>query len=97
MVVGLTLALLLLSLACEAQHSPYSLKFTVSPKEFVDTIPLDYVRGQVLLPVRFGNKSYRFLFDTGASQTTLFADAIPRAQHLQASPCRTMLLLRATR
>ena len=77
MVIVLTVVLLLLSLVCEAQHSPYSLKFTVSPKEFVDTIPLDYVRGQVLLPVRFGNKSYRFLFDTGASQTTLFADAIP--------------------
>lgn len=70
----LTFVLFLLCLPCSAQHSRYSLDFTVSRHHFVDTIGFEYERGQIILPVSFNGETYRFLFDTGASQTTLFDD-----------------------
>lgn len=70
----LTLLMAWLTLAGEAQVSRYSTAFTVSRKDFADTIPISIERGQVTLPVRLNGKTYRFLLDTGASQTTLFDD-----------------------
>lgn len=67
--------LLLLSLHCGAQHSLYDTKFKLSKKNFADSIEIDCPDGRVVLPVCIGGKVYRFLFDTGASQTTLFEDS----------------------
>ena len=71
----ITLAiLLLLGLTLEAQLSRYNLHFTLSKTDFADTISIRYERGQVIVPVRFADNTYHFLFDTGASQTTVFDD-----------------------
>lgn len=65
---------LLLSLACKAQLTRYKLDFTLSKKEFVDTIDIAYERNQILVPVVINGQTYRFLLDTGASQTTIYDD-----------------------
>lgn len=70
----LTVILLLLSLSSGAQHTLYNLKFTLSQTNFVDTIPIEYERGRITMPVSINGNTYRFLFDTGASQTTIFDD-----------------------
>lgn len=67
-------ALLLLGLNAGAQQSLYDLKFRLSASNFVDTIPVECVGNRVVLPVSIGGRDYRFLFDTGASQTTLYDD-----------------------
>ncbi len=62
-----------------AQHQTdklarYSLDFTLSQTNFVDSIAIEWTGGQVYLPVEINGKRYRFLFDTGAGQTLIFSD-----------------------
>ncbi|MBR4898211.1 MAG: clan AA aspartic protease [Prevotella sp.] len=66
--------MIMLGLPCVAQHSLYNLKFKLSKKHFVDTIAIDFQYGRITLPVSFNGKTYRFLLDTGASQTTIYKD-----------------------
>ena len=52
----------------------YSLDFTLSQSDFVDSIAIEWSHGQVFLPVEINGKRYRFLFDTGAGQSLIFND-----------------------
>lgn len=58
-----------------AQLARYRYDFTLNRSNFVDTIAIEWERGQVLLPVEIGGRSYRFLFDTGAAQAVVYADS----------------------
>ena len=42
------------------------LSFDVKEKNFVDTIPIVYRYGQILMPVTIEGRVYNFLLDTGA-------------------------------
>ena len=66
---------LMLSCASQAQLARYRCDFTLSRSNFVDSIAIEWERGQVLLPVEIGGKTYRFLFDTGAAQAVVYADS----------------------
>lgn len=70
----LIVTMMMLGLPCVAQHSLYNLKFKLSRKHFVDTIAIDFQYGHVTLPVSINGKTYRFMLDTGASQTTIFKE-----------------------
>lgn len=59
----------------------YSIDFTLSKTDFVDSIAIEWDRGQVFLPVVIGGKDYRFLFDTGSGQAVVYDDLpIPDCQ-----------------
>ena len=80
-VIALTLLILFSPLPISAQLSRYSQKFTVSKKNFVDSIEVSFENGQVLVPVVIQQKQYRFLLDTGAGQAVVFADCpIPNCE-----------------
>lgn len=65
---------LMLSCSSQAQLARYRYDFTLNRSNFVDSIAIEWERGQVLLPVEIGGKTYRFLFDTGAAQAVVYAD-----------------------
>ncbi len=60
--------------AASAQTTRYSLNFTLSKKNFADTIQIDYVQGQVIVPVEAGGRQLHFLLDTGSGQAVVFPD-----------------------
>lgn len=62
-----------------AQMHAYSTNFTFSETNFVDTIPVELVNGQILFNAEVGGVIRKFCFDTGSSQGTIFAQngAIP--------------------
>lgn len=66
---------LMLSCSSQAQLARYRYDFTLNRSNFVDSIAIEWERGQVLLPVEIGGKTYRFLFDTGAAQAVVYADS----------------------
>ena len=74
MVRWLTLLLSLLCIEADAQQALYSKKITLSERNFVDSIGVEWERSQVYLPVTIGDKTYRFLLDTGAAQSVVYAD-----------------------
>ena len=66
-----------------AQLGRYRADFHVSPANFADTITLEWLGGQVYVPLTIEGRSYRFLLDTGASQTVVFSES-PLAKGPQA-------------
>ena len=66
---------LLLCVATDTQVQSYKLDFTLSKKQFADTIGIRYEREKVLVPVVIGGRSYSFLLDTGASHAVVFDDS----------------------
>lgn len=72
--------LLLASWLCinaDAQLARYSLDFTLSHKDFVDSIAIEWNRQQIYLPVEINGRQHRFLLDTGAGQSVIFSDTQP--------------------
>ncbi len=65
---------LMISCTSKAQLARYQHNFTLDKTDFVDSITIEWERGQVFLPVEIGGKPYRFLFDTGAAQAVVYAD-----------------------
>ena len=63
---------LLTGLPAQAQMHRYDTNFTVSQHHFVDTIPLELDDDQLYVPIRIGEKTYRFNLDTGSSQGMLY-------------------------
>lgn len=63
---------LLAGLPAQAQMHRYDTSFTVSQHHFVDTIPLELDDDQLYVPIRIGEKTYRFNLDTGSSQGMLY-------------------------
>ena len=70
----LTLLLSLLCIEADAQQALYSKKLALSDRNFVDSIEVEWQRSQVYVPITIGNKRYRFLLDTGAAQSVIYAD-----------------------
>ena len=63
------------------QLARYSLDFTLSESDFVDSIDIEWNHGQLFVPVVIGDSTYRFLFDTGAGQAVIYDDTpIPNCQ-----------------
>jgi hypothetical protein len=58
-----------------AQTHRYKLDFTISARNFVDTIPIEYEKGQIYIPVEIEGTTYRFNLDTGSSQGILYTDS----------------------
>ena len=82
----LLIAALLLAMQAMAQLGRYDADIRALPQDFCDTISVEWERDQVYVPVTAGGRTYRFLFDTGASQAVVFggtplADA-PRVSSL---------------
>lgn len=72
----LTIAvILILSVPTDAQVYRYNLKFTFSEKNFTDTIPIEYDRDQLFLPVDIDGHRLRFKIDTGSSTTVIYDDS----------------------
>lgn len=55
-----------------AQEYSYNVKFTVSKKNFVDSIPIEFNNGRIILKAYSGGKEYRFFLDTGSSQGVIY-------------------------
>ena len=70
----LTLLLSLLCIEADAQQALYSKKISLSDRHFVDSIEIQWERSQVYVPITIGNRRYRFLLDTGAAQSVVYAD-----------------------
>lgn len=63
------------------QLARYSLDFTLSESNFVDSVDIEWDHGQLYVPVVMNGTTYRFLFDTGAGQAVLYDDTpIPDCQ-----------------
>lgn len=67
------LAVCLATVGCHAQTALHTLDFSVSAKNFVDTIPIEWENNQVYVPVEMGGRQYRFLLDTGSGHV-VYAD-----------------------
>lgn len=60
------LSLCVFHTGCQAQKTLHTLNFSVSAKNFVDSIPIEWENNQVYVPVEIGGQHYRFLLDTGS-------------------------------
>lgn len=58
-------------LSAQSLHR-YSLGFEWSEHHFADTIPIEFDDHRILLPVEMAGRTYRFMFDTGATQGVVF-------------------------
>ncbi len=73
--VTVTILMFLGLLSAEAQQQyRYRLDFTIGAKDFVDTVQIEYERGQVYVPVTIGDRQLRFKLDTGSSQGVVYDD-----------------------
>jgi len=59
------------SVAAQNMHR-YSLGFTLSERDFADTIDIEFEHHRILVPVEIEGKRYRFMFDTGCTQGIIF-------------------------
>ena len=75
--------LLWLCMDVHAQLGRYRADFHVWPANFADTIAVEWQGGQVYVPLAIEGRNYRFLLDTGASQTVVFSSS-PLAKGPQA-------------
>ena len=66
--------LLAMSLTSHAQAYSYSVKFTLSARNFVDTIPIFFEDDQIYITARTRGATYRFCLDTGSSQGIVYTD-----------------------
>ncbi len=69
------LAVLWLTLSAQAQLGRYKADIRALPQDFCDTVKVEWERDQMYVPVIAGGRTYRFLFDTGASQAVVFSDS----------------------
>lgn len=69
------IAALLNVLNMQAQLGRYNADIRALPQDFCDTISVEWERDQLYVPVVTGGHTYRFLFDTGASQAVVFSDS----------------------
>lgn len=63
------------SMPSKGQDYRYNLKFNISERNFVDTIPIEFVDDQVYIPFTAGGEKYRMLLDTGSSHGILYNDS----------------------
>ncbi len=60
--------LAIMSHPCQAQQYSYNTKFTLSLRNFCDTIPIEYDDDQIFITAKSQGKQYRLLLDTGSGQ-----------------------------
>ncbi len=70
------MAALFWPLLVQAQMHRYNPNFTLSEKNFCDTIPVTLDDGQLFVDVKMGGVSRRFLLDTGSSQGMVYENAV---------------------
>ena len=58
-----------------AQSYSYNTKFTISKKNFVDSIPIEFENDQIYLRATIKGKVYRFCLDTGSSQGIVYSSS----------------------
>jgi len=58
-----------------AQAYSYKPRYTLSPRHFADTIPIEFVDEQIYLRATTADGEYRFCLDTGSSQGIIYADS----------------------
>ncbi|MBR6979839.1 MAG: aspartyl protease family protein [Prevotella sp.] len=55
-------------------NAQYFSKMSIEEKDFCDTIPIEYRRGRVFIPVEIEGRTHQFIFDTGCSIGLMFTD-----------------------
>ena len=78
--------IILTCLLALAQLSPAQKKFNpsagiVTPKNYSTVIPYENVNGKIIIKVEVNGKPYRFVFDTGASITTINKNILDSSNH----------------
>ena len=73
-IVCYTLFIMIAAL-CHAQNYTYGTRFTLSARNFVDSIPIEFEDNQIYVKaITRGGGTYRFCIDTGSSQGIVYAD-----------------------
>ena len=67
------LSAMLLCHTVVAQQYRYATDFTLSDRNFADTIYIEVEQERIVIPVDIDGRRYRFLFDTGASMGAVYA------------------------
>ena len=62
-------------MTAHAQSYSYNTKFTISKKNFVDSIPIEFDNDQIYLRATIRGKEYRFCLDTGSSQGIVYSSS----------------------
>lgn len=71
--------LLIIAPCCQAQNYSYGTRFTLSARNFVDSIPIEFIDNQIYIKAYTANREWRFCLDTGSSQGILYTDSkLPR-------------------
>ncbi len=52
----------------------YFSKMSIKEKNFCDTIPIEFRRGRIFIPVEIEGRTHQFMFDTGCSVGLMFTD-----------------------
>ena len=52
----------------------YFSKMRIKEKNFCDTIPIEFRRGRLFIPVEIEGRTHQFIFDTGCSVGLMFTD-----------------------
>lgn len=52
----------------------YISKMRIMEKNFCDTIPIEFRRGRIIIPVEIEGRTHQFIFDTGCSVGLMFTD-----------------------
>ena len=68
---ALLIVFLMMALPTSGQ---YFSKMCIKEKNFCDTIPIEFNRGRILIPVEIGGRSHQFIFDTGCSVGLMFTE-----------------------
>ena len=55
-------------------NAQYFSKMRVMEKNFCDTIPIEFRRGRIFIPVEVEGRTHQFVFDTGCSVGLMFTD-----------------------
>lgn len=55
-------------------HAQFFSKMRILEKNFCDTIPIEFRRGRIIIPVEIEGHAHRFIFDTGCSVGLMFTD-----------------------
>ena len=65
--------MLALGMALPASGQYFS-KMSIKERNFCDTIPIEFHRGRILIPVEIEGRTHQFIFDTGSSVGLMFTD-----------------------
>ena len=65
--------MLMVGMALPASAQYFS-KMRVLEKNFCDTIPIEFRRGRIFIPVEIEGRTHQFMFDTGCSVGLVFSD-----------------------